>query len=81
MFQRFKFQFVGHTDAVGSEAYNERLSERRALSVVDYLTSRRGMDRRRLAARGRGESQLLPDVPPDSSENRRVEIRNGGVFQ
>ena len=67
----------GHTDSSGSDAYNQTLSEQRARSVADYLSSR-GVDRVRMATRGFGESQLL--VNPERSEadrqaNRRVEIR------
>jgi outer membrane protein OmpA-like peptidoglycan-associated protein len=78
-FQDYKFVIVGHTDAVGGETYNQQLSQQRARSVVDYLTSRQGIDRNRLSAVGWGESRLLPDVPPDSSANRRVEVRNIGT--
>lgn len=65
----------GHTDDDGSNAYNQSLSERRALSVVDYL-SRKGVDRRRLHSAGFGEDR--PMVPNDSafnkSRNRRIEF-------
>ena len=47
-----------HTDARGSYAFNERLSQRRAESVVKYLTSK-GVDKSRLIAKGYGESQLI----------------------
>ena len=80
-FQDSKFVIVGHTDAVGGENYNQRLSQHRAQSVVDYLGSRLGLDRSRLSAVGWGESRLLPDVPPDSAANRRVEVRNIGKGQ
>ncbi len=73
----------GHTDSTGSDSYNQGLSERRAQSVANYLTSR-GIDRVRMATRGFGESQLL--VNPERSEsdrqaNRRVEIRIAPVTQ
>ena len=77
-FKDSRFVIVGHTDAVGSETYNQQLSQQRAESVVDYLTFRLGLDRSRLSAVGWGESRLLPDVPPDSSAHRRVEVRNIG---
>ena len=80
-FQDSKFVIVGHTDAVGGESYNQRLSQQRAESVVDYLVVRKGLDRGRLSAVGWGESRLLPNVPPDSSANRRVEVRNIGKGQ
>jgi outer membrane protein OmpA-like peptidoglycan-associated protein len=80
-FQGSKFVIVGHTDAVGGESYNQRLSQQRAEAVVDYLVARKGLDRGRLSAVGWGESRLLPNVPPDSSANRRVEVRNIGKGQ
>jgi outer membrane protein OmpA-like peptidoglycan-associated protein len=66
---------VGHTDNVGSNAYNQQLSERRALSVAQFLESRR-VNGMRLATAGKGET--LP-VASNASEagrqsNRRVEI-------
>jgi outer membrane protein OmpA-like peptidoglycan-associated protein len=67
----------GHTDSSGSDAYNQTLSERRAESVANYLSSR-GVVRARMATRGFGESQLLvnPEVTEaDRAANRRVEIK------
>lgn len=65
----------GHTDSMGSDSYNLDLSQRRAQSVVDYLTSK-GVSSSRLNAKGFGESR--PAVDNDSSAsralNRRVEI-------
>ena len=66
---------VGHTDDVGSNAYNQSLSERRALSVAQYLESKR-VDAVRLATAGKGETQ---PYQPNTTEagrtaNRRVEI-------
>jgi outer membrane protein OmpA-like peptidoglycan-associated protein len=80
-FQSSKFVIVGHTDAVGGESYNQRLSEQRAESVVSYLVTRQSLNRDRLSAVGWGESRLLPNVPPDSTANRRVEVRNIGNGQ
>ncbi len=77
-FQDSKFVIAGHTDAVGNDGYNQRLSQQRAESAVDYLVTRQGLDRGRLSAVGWGESQLLPGVPADSSANRRVEVLNIG---
>ena len=66
----------GHTDSVGSDAYNQGLSERRASAVADYLVTR-GVQSARLGTRGFGETQ--PVAPNDSeegrAENRRVEIK------
>lgn len=71
----FRFRIAGHTDAVGSEAYNESLSARRARAVVDYLIARHGISRERLAALGLGERELADPADPASAANRRVEIR------
>jgi OmpA-OmpF porin, OOP family len=76
----------GHTDAVGSDADNQALSERRARSVVDHLTAV-GVDPARLAARGFGESRPAAprthdhgsDDPDGRARNRRVEIVVEGV--
>ncbi len=66
-----KFEIDGHTDAVGPEEYNQGLSERRANSVVSYLTSK-GLDPTDLIAKGFGKTK--PRVAnPFSAENRRVE--------
>ena len=67
-----KFEVGGHTDATGTEEYNQGLSERRAAAVVAYLASR-GVDANELRAKGFGKSE--PRVPNDpfSAENRRVE--------
>lgn len=66
-----KFEIDGHTDAVGPEEYNLGLSERRADSVVSYLTSE-GIDASLLVAKGFGKTK--PRVAnPYSPLNRRVE--------
>ena len=66
---------VGHTDSVGSTAYNQRLSEQRAQAVSDYLVSRR-VNPVRLDAYGKGETE--PRASNDSEAgralNRRVEL-------
>lgn len=65
----------GHTDDVGSDAFNSRLSKRRAESVRTYLT-RKGLDSSKLAARGFGESKPIATnlTPEGRAENRRVEF-------
>jgi outer membrane protein OmpA-like peptidoglycan-associated protein len=73
---------VGHTDNVGSNDYNQKLSERRAHSVAQYLESKR-VDSMRLALAGKGETQ---PVAPNTSDggrqaNRRVEIYVEPVVQ
>jgi OOP family OmpA-OmpF porin len=65
----------GHTDSIGSDAYNQRLSERRAKTVRDYMVSR-GIDASRITARGFGESKPVASntTAEGRAENRRVEI-------
>lgn len=70
---RYRFEVHGHTDAVGPAEKNQRLSERRARSVVTYLVSR-GVSPGRLRARGYGESRPLMKNPKHP-RNRRVETR------
>ena len=66
---------AGHTDSVGTDAYNLALSQRRAEAAASFLASK-GVDRSRLSSRGLGETE--PVAPNDSeagrSKNRRVEI-------
>jgi len=70
-----KLVLVGHTDSVGTAQYNQSLSERRALSVAQYLESKR-VDSMRLATAGKGETQPRSSNSTESGrqENRRVEI-------
>ena len=68
-----RFTIVGHTDGVGSAAYNQRLSLSRARSVQDFL-QQRGVDGSRLGTQGKGFEQLLNTADPAAAENRRVEI-------
>ena len=58
----------GHTDSVGSETYNQSLSERRAKAVEDYFINTSGIDPSRLTSRGAGE--LEPINTNDTSEGR-----------
>ena len=74
-FNQTVIEVAGHTDSTGSRAYNMTLSERRAGSVVSYLSGR-GIARERMIAVGAG-----PDHPVDTNDtsegraqNRRVEI-------
>jgi outer membrane protein OmpA-like peptidoglycan-associated protein len=66
----------GHTDSTGSDSYNLSLSQRRAASVADYLTSR-GVQSARLGTRGFGETQPVAsnDTEEGKAANRRVEIK------
>ncbi len=70
-----RFNIDGHTDSVGSEASNQKLSEGRAQAVVDWL-SENGIERSRLVARGFGESQpiMSNNTRDGRARNRRVEI-------
>lgn len=72
----------GHTDSRGSEVYNQGLSERRAMSVQSYLTSR-GVQSARMATRGYGETALKCAETSEEGYrcNRRVEIRIAPVTQ
>lgn len=71
-----KVEVAGHTDSAGSDAYNLKLSSRRAQSVVDFLISQ-GIDRSRLTAVGYGESRPVADnsTAEGRASNRRVEFR------
>ena len=65
----------GHTDAKGSDEYNQRLSERRASAVMNYLEDQ-GVGSSRITARGYGESMPVAsnDTEAGRAENRRVEL-------
>ena len=71
---------VGHTDSVGSDAYNQKLSEKRAQAVKDYLTSK-GTDASRVYVEGKGEKQPVADnkTADGRAKNRRVEIEVVGT--
>lgn len=66
---------VGHTDNVGSESFNQTLSEKRASAVSNYLASL-GVSNNRLKIQGKGELQPVAsnDTEESRSQNRRVEI-------
>ncbi len=65
----------GHTDSIGTDAYNQRLSERRAEAVADYLAAG-GIARSRMSARGYGESRPVASNATEDgrAQNRRVEF-------
>lgn len=65
----------GHTDATGSDDYNQRLSERRAQAAERYLIECCGIDPRRLIAVGKGERELYDPDRPAAAINRRVRVR------
>ena len=73
-----RFVVGGHTDAQGSDAYNQQLSQQRADSVARYLQSQHGINPSRLSPIGFGETDLADPANPASGVNRRVEIRTEG---
>lgn len=72
------FLVEGHTDSLGSEKYNDWLSEERADSARKYLVQKFAIDASRLQIIGKGESDPLNKNNPKSAENRRVLIVNLG---
>ena len=74
--QNDAFLIEGHTDSVGSAQYNQFLSERRAMVVMQYLVDHSHVSAGRLKAEGRGEKRLLDEQSPKSATNRRVQIVN-----
>ncbi len=64
---------VGHTDRMGSDAYNQRLSERRAAAVKTYLVSK-GIEANRVYTEGKGETQPVTGTACDNIKNRRALI-------
>jgi outer membrane protein OmpA-like peptidoglycan-associated protein len=72
------FVLVGHTDAKGSDNYNQALSQRRAAAVRAYLIDTFGIEPERLTAYGRGKSALKLPNDPFAGVNRRVQVVNGG---
>lgn len=71
-----RIEVQGHTDAYGSDAYNERLSDRRAKSVMDYFI-RKGIDPDRLEWAGFGEREPIDTnkTSEGRARNRRVELK------
>lgn len=73
---------TGHTDAMGSDAYNMSLSQRRAAAVSEWLSRQRNIDPGRFKVVGRGESEpIAPNTLPDGGDdpagrakNRRVTV-------
>ncbi|WHO41205.1 OmpA family protein [Sphingobium sp. AP49] len=72
----------GHTDSDGADAYNQTLSERRAQSVANYLSSH-GVQSARIATRGFGETQPIASNATEEGKaaNRRVEIKISPVTE
>jgi outer membrane protein OmpA-like peptidoglycan-associated protein len=70
------FIVAGHTDAAGSEGYNQDLSERRADSIKRYLTDKYGIAGADLVTVGYGETKLKDPGQPLAEANRRVQVVN-----
>lgn len=71
-----KVELSAHTDDIGSDAYNQKLSEKRAKSVLDYLIQH-DVDKTKLISKGYGETQPLVENNSDENraKNRRVELK------
>jgi OOP family OmpA-OmpF porin len=71
---------VGHTDSVGADAYNQKLSVKRADAVKAYLVSK-GIEKNRVYTEGKGEKQAVADnkTAAGRAKNRRVEIEVVGT--
>jgi OmpA-OmpF porin, OOP family len=71
---------VGHTDSIGTDAYNQKLSVRRAESVKAYLVSK-GIEKNRIYTEGKGKKQPVADnkTKEGRAKNRRVEIEVVGT--
>ena len=71
---------VGHTDSVGSDGYNQKLSVRRSEAVKSYLVSK-GIEKNRVYTEGKGEKQPVADnkTAEGRAKNRRVEIEVVGT--
>ena len=71
---------IGHTDSVGSDEYNNKLSMRRSNAVKAYLVSK-GVDKTRIYTEGKGESHPVADnkTKEGRAKNRRVEIEVVGA--
>jgi len=71
---------VGHTDSVGNDAYNQKLSVRRAEAVKAYLVTK-GIEKNRIYTEGKGEKQPVADnkTKEGRAKNRRVEIEVVGT--
>ena len=70
-----KIEISGHTDNIGTESFNELLSQRRADAVVNYLVDK-GVDKNRLVAKGYGQSNPVEsnDTEEGRASNRRTEF-------
>ena len=74
-FPEMRIKIIGHTDSVGSDSYNQKLSFNRAKSVIRYLQSK-GIAKDRMVPEGFGEKYPIDtnSTPEGRFHNRRVEI-------
>ena len=75
-YPRLRVEVQGHTDSVGSDRYNMKLSRKRAYAVRRHLIEREGIEPDRLEAQGYGERSPIADnrTPEGKEKNRRVEF-------
>ncbi len=75
-------EFSGHTDSIGSDSYNQKLSEQRVKAVVEYLISQ-DVDKERLSYVGYGETRPIATNSTDEGrqKNRRIEFRISSVIK
>ena len=72
----YKLSIEGHTDSIGTDKYNQALSERRAAAVKAYLVKQGVVDNQKITSVGYGESRPIADNKTKKGrfENRRVEV-------
>ena len=73
-----RFRIAGHTDAVGSDSYNQRLSEARAAAVRTYLAQSHQLNPGNFEVVGYGKTQLYDPNDPTAAINRRVQVTKLG---
>jgi outer membrane protein OmpA-like peptidoglycan-associated protein len=76
----YRLRIEGHTDNIGSDAYNQALSDRRAESVRSYLVQKFAIAPERLTVKGYGKNNPIADnyTPEGRDKNRRIEVVNLG---
>lgn len=77
-FDTYKVEVVGHTDSRGAEDYNQKLSEKRAKSVYNFLTRRAGISSKRLSYKGKGETELR--IPNETAVDESVPVEDREFF-
>jgi outer membrane protein OmpA-like peptidoglycan-associated protein len=75
-FKGSSFVVAGYTDAIGGEAFNQDLSERRADTIKQYLSTRFGIAGSYLVTVGYGKTRLKDPGAPTAAVNRRVQVVN-----